>query len=225
MSKRSRPTETDTSRPPKRPRPEPAEKPQIEEIHYARQLRDLLSFHQDNPSQLRAGIASCKAFLESILYHKQPDDRARQLSILREFLDTQKPADADGKDASGDPFLAPLWMGLSFATSSSPANDPLTSAIVSLLALLLKTLSSLLDFSAHGLLLARTVLQGRHLSLLRKCLEAPRQKEFLIGPAVRVLGEVVGFDGGVLAREAYRRREVTCGWGWVRKGLGMVKNE
>lgn len=222
MSKRSRPNEADTSRPPKRPCPEQADKPAIEEIHFARQLHDLLSFQQDNIPQLRSGIASFKAFLESILYHKQPDDRARQLSILREYLDTQKPSDP--KDANAEPFLAPLWQSLSFALSSSPANDPLTSSLTSLLALLLKTLSSLLDLRTYGLLLAQTVLQGRHLSLLRKCLEAPRQKEFLIGPAVRVLGEVVGFDGGVLARECYGRREVTAGWAWVRKGLGMVKD-
>lgn len=226
MSKRARAEEvSSTSRPPKRPRPEPVDKPAVEEIHFARQLKDLLVLRQDGISQLRSGIASFKAFLESILYKKELDDRARQLSILREYLDGQKPptTDTNAEHQQHQPFLSPLWQALSFSLGTN-ANDPLTSQIISLLALLLKTLSSVLDLSAYGLLLCRTiVLSGENLSLVRKCLEAPRQKEFLIGPAVRLLSEVVGFDGGLLVRELYKRREVTVGWRWVRKGLGMGK--
>lgn len=220
MSKRPHKDDTSASRPPKRPRPEPADKPAVEEIHFARQLQDLLVFRQDGLPQLRNGVASFKAFLESILYHKDPDSRARQLTILREYLDTQKPH-GDAKDPEAPPFLNPLWQALSFAVHGS--NDPLTSSVVSLFALLLRTLSAVLDLSEYGLLLCRTVLRGGNLGLVGKCLDAPRHKEFLIGPAVRLLGEVVGFDGGVLVREVYKRRETTVGWQWVRKGLGMVK--
>jgi len=67
MSKR--PHTEDDSRPPKRPKPEPPHQA-VEEIHFARQLQELLTFRQDGIQQLRAGIASFKAFLESICYHK-----------------------------------------------------------------------------------------------------------------------------------------------------------
>lgn len=219
MSKRARKDDAEPSRPPKRPRPDPVDKPAVEEIHFARQLQDLLVFRQDGVQHLRNGMASFKAFLESVLYHKEPEDRARQLSILREYLETQKPGDA--RDPEAQPFLSPLWQALSFAVHGN--NDPLTSSVVSLLALLLKTLSAVLDLSEYGLLLCRTVLRGENLGLLKRCLDAPRHKEFVTSPAVRLLSEVVGFDGGVLAKEVYKRREQAVEWQWVRKGLGMVK--
>ena len=219
MSKRPR-NDDDTSRPPKRPRPEHSTAPIVEEIHFARQLQDSLAFRQDGLQNLRNGIASFKAFLESILYHKSNDDRARQLSILREYLDTQKPVDPQDYE---HPFLTQLWQAWSFAQQNN--NDPLTSSVASILALLLKTLSSLLDFREYGLLLCRTVLHNQHLRLMKRCLDAPRHKEFLISPALRLLIEVAGFDGGVLARELYKRREQTCEVGVMRKCLGILRTE
>lgn len=219
MSKRPR-NDDDTSRPPKRPRPEHGNAPVVEEIHFARQLQDTLTFRQDGIQDLRNALASFKAFLENILYHKNNDDHARQLSILREYLDTQKPVDPQDYE---HPFLGQLWQAWSFAQQNN--NDPLTSAVASIFALLLKTLSSLLDFREHGLLLCRTVLYNQHLRLVKRSLDAPRHKEFLISPALRLLIEVVGFDGGVLAREVYRRRELTCEVGVVRKCLGILRNE
>lgn len=230
MSKRRPPPTEDSSRPPKRARPDHHPAPAIEEIHSVRQLQDLLAFSgQDAQSlqHLRKGIASCKALLESVLYRKDLDDWGRRVGILTEWLDSQK--GVEGREGEGErqeqPFLPDLWQALSFSLSAGQ-NDALTSSILSLLALLMKTLSALLEFRSHGLLLARSVLRQPQLGMVRKCLEAPKYKEFLISPGVRVLSEVVGFDGGVLVREVWRRREEgTVGWRWVGRGLGMVKNE
>lgn len=220
MSKRQREQE-DTARPPKRPKPDhQSQRAPIEEIHFARQLQQLLNFRQDGIQQLRNGIASFKAFLESILYHKDEEDRARQLSILREFLDSQKPADVADTER---PLLGQLWQAWSFASQNN--NDQLSTSISSIFALLLKTLSSLLDFRELGTLLCRTVLQGQHLRLVKRCLDAPKHKYFLISPCLRLLIEATSFDGGVLAREVYKRREQTFDIATLRRCLGFLKTE
>ena len=220
MSKRSR-TDGHDHRPSKRPKHDAAAKPSpVEEIQFARQIKHLLAFQQDGIPQLRHGIASFKAFLDSILYHKNDDDRARQLSILREYLDSEKPVDI--KD-SERPFFCQLWQAWSFANQNN--NDYLASSIAAIFALLLKVLSSLLDFREHGLLLGRTVLQHRHLRLIKWCLNAPKQKDFLISPCLRLLIEVTSFDGGVLAREAYDHREETFDVGLLKRNLGLLKPE
>ena len=218
MSKRSR-AEDDTERPPKRSKPDASHRPPaVEDVHFARQLQDLLTFRQDGIQQLRNGIASFKAFLESILYHRDEDDRVRQLSILREFLDGQKPADAT--DTEG-PFLAQLWQAWSFASQNNI--DHLVSSVSAVLALLVKTLSSLLDFRDYGVLLCRTVLQYQHLHLVKMSLDASKDKEFVISPSLRLLTEVTNFDGGVVAREVYKRREQTFDIGVLRGNLGLVR--
>jgi nucleolar pre-ribosomal-associated protein 1 len=194
--------------------------PAPEEIHFARQLQDLLAFRQDGVQQLKHGIASFKTLLESILYRKNEDDRARQLSILREYLDTQKPNDI--KDTER-PFLAQLWQAWSFASQNN--DERLTSSIASIFTLLLKTLSSLIDFREHGFILCRTVLQHQHLRLIKRCLDAPKQKDFLISPCLRLLIEVVSFDGGVLAREVYKRREQTFDFATLRRNLGLTRTD
>ena len=220
MSKRSRDPD-DASRPPKRPKQEHSNQPRaVQEIHFARQLQQLLAFRQDGIHQLRNGIASFKAFLESILYHKDEDDQARQLSILREYLESQRPADAKTVE---QPFLGQLWQAWSFANQNN--NDHLASSVSALVALLLKALSSLLDFRDHGLLLCRTVLQYQHLRLVKRCLDAPKHKDFLVSPCLRLLVEVTSFDGGVLAREVYKKREQTFDIGMLRRNLGLIKTE
>ncbi|KAF2771516.1 hypothetical protein EJ03DRAFT_381359 [Teratosphaeria nubilosa] len=219
MSKRSLERD-DGDRPPKRSKPDGARPPpvSIEEIHYARQLQQLLVFKQDATQQLRSGIASFKAFLESILYHKEEDNRARQLSILREYLEKEKPEDV--KDTER-PFLAQLWQAWSFANQNN--NDHLTSQVSAVLALLLRTLSGELDFRDYGVLLCRTVLLHQHLRLVKRCLDAPKHKEFIISPSLRLLTEVTSFDGGVLAREVYKRREQTFDISSFRRNLSLVK--
>ena len=219
MSKRKQ-EQDDTSRPPKRPKPENHQPPVVHEIEYARQLRDLLVFKQDDLQQLRNGIASFRAFLESVLYRKDEQNRGRQLSILREYLDTQKPADV--KDIER-PFLAQLWQAWSFAVQNH--NDHIVSSVSSVLASLLKTLSSELDLREYGTLLCRTVLLHPHLRLVKRSLDAPKHKDFVISPSLRLLFEVVSFDGGVFAGEVYKRREHTLDTASTRRNLGLIKQE
>lgn len=220
MSKREHGPE-DTSRPPKRARPDHAQPAQpAEEIWSSRQLQDLLAFRQDGLQELRHGIASLKAFLENILYHREDDSRGRHLSILRDFLDSQKPKDPQDTER---PFLTQLWQAWSFANQNN--NDYLASSLCVIFALILKTVSSLLDFREIGGLLCRTILQHQHLRLVKRSLDAPKHKDFLISPSLRLLTELTSFDGGVFAREVYKRREQTFDLSALRKHLGLFKTE
>ncbi|KAF2488089.1 ribosome 60S biogenesis N-terminal-domain-containing protein [Neohortaea acidophila] len=221
MSKRSRDIAQD-DRPPKRPKPEHRneDRSQLEDIHSARQLQQLLTFRQDGIQQLRHGIACFKAFLDKILYQDNEDETARQLSILREFLESAKPADANDLE---QPFLAQLWQAWSFANENHI--DPLASSVSAIIALLLKTLSGNIDLREYGYLLCRTVLQYQHLRLIKRNLEAPKHKENVMSPCLRLLIEAASFDGGVLAKEVYKKRELTFDAGTIRRNLGLIRTD
>jgi nucleolar pre-ribosomal-associated protein 1 len=219
MSKRSHDGD-ETTRPPKRVKTQHIDNskpPPPEEIHFARQLQTLLTFRQDGIPELRSGIASFKVLLESILYRKNEDDRGRQLSILREYLENERPKDKE----EGSVFMGQLWQAWSFGTQNNV--DPLVSSVSAVLALLMKTLSSLLDFHTFGVSLGRALLRGDNLKLVKWSLNAPRQKDFLISPCLRLLTEVASFDGGIFAREVYKNREQTFDPGVIRRNLGLVR--
>lgn len=95
----------------------------------------------------------------------------------------------------------------SFATQSN--NDGLLSAIPAVLALLLKTISNLIDFREFGTQLCKTLMRKDQIRLFDRGLTANKTKEFLISPCIRLLTEVVSFDGGSSAKRLYLQRDVT----------------
>jgi nucleolar pre-ribosomal-associated protein 1 len=95
----------------------------------------------------------------------------------------------------------------SFASQSN--DDGLLSAVPAVLALLLRTLSNILEFSEYGLKLGRTLLLKRQQELMARGLTANKGKEFVISPVLRLLRELLIFDGGVLAKQVFRARDQT----------------
>ena len=87
--------------------------------------------------------------------------------------------------------------------------DSLFASVVAVLALLLKSISSLIDFREHGIRLCDTLLHDDQIKLFDRALSAHRAKEFLISPCLQLLTEIVSFDGGHAARNVYRKREIT----------------
>ncbi len=81
--------------------------------------------------------------------------------------------------------------------------------MVAVLALLLKTISSFVDFRNYGNLLCDTLLQKEQVKLFDRSLSAHKPKEHVISPCLRLLTEVVSFDGGTAAKSIYLRRDVT----------------
>jgi nucleolar pre-ribosomal-associated protein 1 len=95
----------------------------------------------------------------------------------------------------------------SFASQSN--DESLLSAVPAVLALLLRTISSSLELSEYGLTLGRTILQKRQGELIARGLTSNKAKGFLISPVLRMLREMCLFDGGVLARQIFQKRDHT----------------
>lgn len=77
-----------------------------------------------------------------------------------------------------------------------------------MLAIFLKTISREIDFRDFGLALCKHLLQKDQLRLFNRGLTATKTKEHLISPCLRLLTEIVTFDGGAVARLLYNRRYI-----------------
>jgi nucleolar pre-ribosomal-associated protein 1 len=97
-----------------------------------------------------------------------------------------------------------IW---SFASQSN--SEGLLSAVAAVLALLLRTISNILELTDHGLRICRTVLQKNQLELVVRGLTANKGKDFIISPVLRLLREITIFDGGILAKLVFRLRDQT----------------
>lgn len=104
-------------------------------------------------------------------------------------------------------FLSDIMQTWSLASQSS--NDSLLSAVPAVLALLLKTISNILDFSQYGLRLGRTLLLKKQQELMARGLTANKTKDFVISPVLRLLRELTIFDGGILSKQVFRARDNT----------------
>jgi nucleolar pre-ribosomal-associated protein 1 len=186
-----------------------------EEIRSGRQLSQTLAFDQDSGRSKRgkkickvcgiitdvlAAIKLLKAFLDG--FSATEADNVERIRVLKEFLDLQKPSDGDDKAAV---FLTDVMQTWSFASQSN--DESLLSAIPAVLALLLRTLSNILEFSEYGLRLGRTLLKKRQQELIARGITANKSKEFVISPALRLLKELTIFDGGSLAKQVFRARD------------------
>ena len=78
-----------------------------------------------------------------------------------------------------------------------------------MLALLLKMLSGSIEFRDVGNKLCKTFLQDSHIQLFDKGLSAGQAKEHLVSPCLRLLTEIVSFDGGRATKLLFRQREIT----------------
>lgn len=87
--------------------------------------------------------------------------------------------------------------------------DALVTQVTANLALLLKVLSSHVDFLAYGTLLCKTVLQTTAVRRLSRSLSAPPAKENIISPALRLLNEITRFNEGAHAKAVYAKRDFT----------------
>jgi nucleolar pre-ribosomal-associated protein 1 len=95
----------------------------------------------------------------------------------------------------------------SFASQSN--YELLLSAIPAVIAVLLRTLSNILDLSQHGLGICRTLLQRSQLELISRGLTVTKGKTFILSPVLRLLKEISTFDGGAMAKQLFRARDHT----------------
>ncbi|KAI9375764.1 ribosome 60S biogenesis N-terminal-domain-containing protein [Aspergillus egyptiacus] len=165
------------------------------------QLRSLLVFQQ-NVVEAKQGIRIFKDFLNSIGQTENESEKTKKFRILKAYSDSQKSGTHD--DAVCFPDLIQTW---AFADSSNA--ESLLTVVPSVLALFIKTVSSNLEFRDFGIALCKHLLQKDQLRLFNRGLTAIKSKEHLISPCLRLLTEIVGFDGGAVARQLYLARHIT----------------
>ncbi|KAL4940857.1 hypothetical protein BDV06DRAFT_195730 [Aspergillus oleicola] len=165
------------------------------------QLRSLLLFQQD-AVQSKQGIRKFKEFLTSIGSTEHEGEKAKKFRILKAYCDTQ--ISRNTEEPVCFPDLIQTW---NFAESNS--NESLLTVVPSVLAIFIKTVSSNLDFREFGVALCKHLLQKEQLRLFNRGLTAVKSKEHLISPCLRLLTEIVSFDGGAVARQLYLGRHIT----------------
>lgn len=94
----------------------------------------------------------------------------------------------------------------SFAAHSN--SEGLFSAVAAVVALLLKVISGFIELREHGNRLCKTLLQEDQIRRFERGLSANQSKEHVISPCLRLLTEIVLFDGGTAAKELYGHRDV-----------------
>lgn len=168
------------------------------EIHSWKDLQQLLAFDQQGGAGARQNIQDFKKFLDATAYSEDAGVKASNRSLLQEYLGQQRLQASNG--------LADLVRSWSFAAQSN--DERLFSAIAAVLALFLKTTSFHLEFREHGNQLCRNLLEEDSSRLFERGLSASRAKEHVISPCLRLLTEVVAYDGGAAAKLVWHRRDV-----------------
>ncbi|KAI2920464.1 hypothetical protein CBS147371_3149 [Aspergillus niger] len=166
------------------------------------QLRSSLAFQQ-NPNESKQGIRKFKDFLTSIGQSEDEAEKARKFRILKAYCDSQF-SRVNENEAVCFTDLVQTW---GFADSNN--NESLLTVVPSVLAQFLKTVSSNLDFRDFGVALCKYLLQKEQLRLFNRGLTALKSKEHLISPCLRLLTEMVSFDGGAVARHVHAARYIT----------------
>lgn len=141
----------------------------------------------------------------SIGQTEDEDEKARKLRVLKDYCDSQ--ISRTGGDDEVTVCFPDLIQSWGFADSNN--HESLLTVVPSVLAIFFKTISSQLDFREFGLALCKFLLQKEQLKLFNRGMTAVKAKEHLISPCLRLLTEIVSFDGGVAARQVYSRRHVT----------------
>ena len=153
----------------------------------------------------KIGINKFKDFLQSIGQVEDENEKAKKLGVLKALCDSQiSRTGGDNDEAVCFPDLIQTW---DFADNNN--HESLLTVVPSVLALFFKTVSSQLEFREFGLALCKFLLQKEQLKLFNRGMAAVKTKEHLISPCIRLLTEIVSFDGGATARLLYTRRHVT----------------
>ena len=141
--------------------------------------------------------------MDSIAYGKESDDRSAKRELLLGYLRSQPPSN----DEENSPYLTDLIK--TWHLSAQTNVDNLFSSVAAVLALLLKSIASLIEFRDWGNRLCRTLLHDDQVKFFDRGLSVNKAKEYVVAPCLRLLTEVISFDGGHAAKSLFRHREIT----------------
>ena len=168
-----------------------------DKIESWKDLKQLLTFDQAGGPRVHQRVRSFKQFLDSVAYSDNDAVKAANRALLHDYLchhSTEAGALAD---------LIQTW---SFAAQSN--DERLFSAVAAVLALFLKTTSSHIGFRKVGNHLCRALLEDDSVRLIERGLSAAKIKEHVVSPCLRLLTEIVTYDGGAAAKLLWHRRDV-----------------
>ncbi|KAL8840707.1 MAG: hypothetical protein Q9170_001225 [Blastenia crenularia] len=177
--------------------------PKPGEISTVKQLQNILAFRQDAGPETKRNIEAFKVFLESIAHSQDIALQTSRRHLLLEYLQFRPMSQAEGASAH----VSDLVKNWSFAAQSN--NESLSTAVPAVLALLLKTISHHVDFRDVGANICQLLLQDDQLRLFERGLSAQKSKDRLLSSCLRLLTEIVSFDGGSSAKRLYRMKDVT----------------
>ena len=163
-------------------------------------MHNLLRFQQHGGPQVKLGIDEFKNFCQLIHKNDDPVERGVQLQVLKQYCDDQ--SFANGKEVDF-PDLLSTW---AFAAQSS--HEAILSAAPAALSQFFRAISSEIDFREFGLSLCQSLLRRDQTRLFDQGLSSPKHKDFLISPCLRLLTEIVGFDGGAMVGNVFSRRDI-----------------
>ena len=173
----------------------------ITEIKSIDDLRALLKFQSDSRLDPKSAIQCIKRFFTSITGVDDNATHVRSLKILKDYSEEETSRNQEAAPFSS---LISLW-----SSAVETNNESLLSSVPSVLALYLKTISSYIEFRSPGLLLCNTLLLKDRLRLFDRGLTATKTKAHLISPCLRLLTEIISFDGGEVASLVYSKRDTT----------------
>ena len=148
-------------------------------------------------------LQSFRTFLNSIAHGNESDERLARIAVLHKYLQAQ----TFHEDEESPPKVADLIKTWHFAVQANVEN--LIFSVATVLALLLKTISSLIEFRECGSSLCKSLLRDDQTKLYDRSLSSGRAKEYLISSCLKLLTEIVSFDGGHAAKTVFRHREIT----------------
>lgn len=88
-------------------------------------------------------------------------------------------------------------------------NDGISAVFPNVMTTLLETISSSIDFHIVGTQICKALLQADNVKLLDKCLNSTRATENSKRSCLKLLCQLVSFDGGACAHQVYKHRFVT----------------
>lgn len=141
--------------------------------------------------------------MRSINNAEDNDLRVSRRGILLQYLQDEAAAQHEEEPACFDP-LVKLW-----GSAGHCDNEEIYPAATSLLALFLSTISSSIEFRDYGNRLCHQLTRDDSFKIFEKGLSAHKEKPRIISQSLRLLTEIVKFDGGRAAKRVYRQRQIT----------------
>ncbi|KAL9043353.1 MAG: hypothetical protein Q9214_003456 [Letrouitia sp. 1 TL-2023] len=173
------------------------------EIESVQTLQKVLAFAHGLDPLTTQDTQALRLFLRSITRAEDSNLRVSRRGILLQYLQDEAAAQHEEEPVCFD-HLVKLW-----GSAGHCDNEDIYPAATALLALFLSTVSSSIEFRDYGNRLCHQLTRDDSFKIFEKGLSAHKKKPRIISQCLRLLTEIVKFDGGKAAKRVYRQRQIT----------------